>query len=176
MAEPTSNSRTAILVAIIGVLGVLGSALIANWEKIFPSSRGRESAAVSPREANVVLLGAPVPVEPKCGEVIAAPKDDNLLSLRWSKVEKASTYSVEVDCFGCGGRQWFSASGVPWHVRDGLGLRIPLYSSSIYKELRKEGGSALRWRVWGVDQDGKPGRKSDWCQIAFTGGQAAVRP
>lgn len=31
-----SNNRTQIIVAIIGVIGVLGAALIGNWDKIFP--------------------------------------------------------------------------------------------------------------------------------------------
>jgi hypothetical protein len=35
MAGDKQTSRTQIIVAIIGLLGVLGGAMIANWDKIF---------------------------------------------------------------------------------------------------------------------------------------------
>jgi hypothetical protein len=114
-------------------------------------------------------LPAPSPLQPVCGTVIPAPTDGRFLAFRWSKVENASTYTVEVDCFGCNGRQWFSFSGAPWHVRPGLGLRTPLYSSDLYAKLREASGTAIRWRVWAVGQSGLPGDQSPWYQVAFVG-------
>ena len=87
----------------------------------------------------------------------------------WESVPEASNYTVEVDCFGCTTKTWFSQSGVPWHVREGLGFRSPIYSSQIHVEMAKSGGLAFRWRVWTVNAEGKPGAKSAWCQFAFAG-------
>jgi hypothetical protein len=42
-----SNTRTAILVAVIGLVGVLASALIANWDKIFSRQSGSASSSNS---------------------------------------------------------------------------------------------------------------------------------
>jgi len=82
-------------------------------------------------------------------------------------------FKTEVDCFGCSeyGRTWHSlAAGAPWHVKTGLGLRTPVYSSDVHVKLRAAGGLAMRWRVWAVAHDGMPGTKSKWCKLAFSGG------
>lgn len=114
-------------------------------------------------------LPAPVPQEPPCGTTIPWPPEDHFFILSWASVGGASTYTVEADCFGCSKRDWYSLSGTPWHVRSGLGLRTPIYSSKIHVQLRNAGGMALRWRVWAVDPDGQEGEKSRWCQVAFAG-------
>ena len=114
-------------------------------------------------------LPAPIPLQPVCGTVIAAPAHGKLLAFIWSRVENASNYTVEVDCFGCNGRQWYSFSGIPWHLRLGLGLRTPRYTNLLYPQMREAGGTAMRWRVWAIDQSGRPGVKSPWCQVAFVG-------
>jgi hypothetical protein len=36
MADGKKISRTQIIVAIIGLIGALGGALIANWDKVYP--------------------------------------------------------------------------------------------------------------------------------------------
>jgi len=36
MADDKKNSRILIVVAVIGLTGTLGAALIANWDKFFP--------------------------------------------------------------------------------------------------------------------------------------------
>jgi hypothetical protein len=116
-------------------------------------------------------LPAPVAERPACDETIPWPPASHFFILGWRPVERASTYTVEVDCFGCEqfGRQWHSLGGVPWHVRPGVGLRTPIYSSTILNELREQGGLALRWRVWAVDEDGREGKKSPWCKVTFSG-------
>ena len=115
-------------------------------------------------------LPTPVPKEPACGSTIPWPRDDYFFILSWAPVEGASTYTVEADCFGCSRKDWYSFGGAPWHIRSGLGLRSPIYSSQIHVQLRQAGGRALRWRVWAVDHDGREGQKSGWCQLAFSGG------
>ena len=122
------------------------------------------------------ILAAPAPVEPACGSVIPA---DQPMALVWRPVDGASTYSVEMDCLGCEGSQsgWSSQSGSPWHVRQHLGLRSPIYNTSdIHPRIRQSRARAVRWRVWAVDPDGRDGEKSAWCQIAFVGSPPRPRP
>lgn len=128
----------------------------------------RERAGASQR-TTATTLPAPVPRGPACGSTIPRPREDQFFILSWAGIEGASNYSVEVDCLGCSGRDWYSSRGSPWHVQTALGLRSPIYSSKIHVQLRQQGGLALRWRVWGVDHDGKEGQKSNWCQVAFSG-------
>lgn len=76
----------------------------------------------------------------------------------WGPVDGASTYNVEVDCFGCGEypSDWYSPSGTPWHVKRGLGMRplgSPIYSSDV-REITALARPA-------VDSDGREGKKSD---------------
>ena len=37
MNEDSKSAKTQVLIAVISVLGVLGAALIANWDRVFPS-------------------------------------------------------------------------------------------------------------------------------------------
>lgn len=137
-----------------------------------PSTPSEAAAPATPKEppGKSAALAAPVPQGPVCGTTIAWPREDHFFILSWTAVKEASTYNVEVDCFGCSGRDWYSFGGSPWHVQTGLGLRTPIYSSNIHVQLRNAGGRALRWRVWAVDPNGQEGEKSSWCQIAFAGG------
>lgn len=121
------------------------------------------------------LLAAPIPEHPTCGNVIKTPPDTEFLIMNWAPIDGASTYTVEVDCFGCGQypNSWYSLSGNPWHIKPGLGRRTlgnPIYSSKIHVMLREAGGTSIRWRVWAVDSEGRKGHRSNWCQLAFYGG------
>lgn len=51
MARGTDNSRTQILIAIIGLAGVILAAVIANWDKIFPGAAPPEAAATANQAA-----------------------------------------------------------------------------------------------------------------------------
>lgn len=129
-----------------------------------------DSVAVSESagEAAASALPAPVTTRPGCGTTIPWPEHG--LGFAWQRVEGASTYTVEVDCFGCRAQDaWFSASGDPWHIRENLGFRSPIYTSRIDEAVSTEGGRAIRWRVWAVGHDGVEGHKSEWCQLAFSG-------
>ena len=109
---------------------------------------------------------APVIVQPQCGAVSTWPEGP--VALAWRAVSAAATYTVEIDCMNCGNRPdpWVSQSGTPWHIRSGLST--PMYSADIIATLRREGGRAMRWRVWGVDTRGREGPKTDWCVTAFS--------
>src|SRR5262249_41741331 len=166
-------SRTQLLIAALTVVGGLGTAVIANWDKLFPRPPAPQPSPASPSPAPSVTppetMAAPRPSQPPCGTTIAWPAKDHLLVLGWEPVNGASTYTVEADCFGCSGGNWSSQGGATWHMREGLGLRSPIYSSTLHVDLHNAGGQALRWRVWAIDQDGRQGRKSPWCQVAFSG-------
>ena len=169
-----------LITAIAGLLVVLNQVGVLESEPperavTTTNSEGKKqqtnAALQSPKGKDfaVNIPPAPFPRKPECGSVIAWPEHG--LILNWKRVTGASTYTVEVDCFGCGEpRTWFSLSGTPWHIRPGLGLRSPIYSSDINKKLREAGGLAMRWRVWAVDSNGVDGDRSRWCQLAFAGG------
>ena len=122
-------------------------------------------------------LPAPITSSPACDSTIPMPEEGKSLTFAWERVEGASTYNVEVDCFGCdSSRVWYSQQfGEPWHVRTTLGLRSPIYSSKeVLALFRRNGGMAIRWRVWAVDHSGIEGAKSAWCQVAFSGGRRRI--
>ena len=72
------------------------------------------------------------------------------------------------DCLNCGNRldPWVSQSGTPWQVT--RGLRSPSYSFDVLGTVQREGGRAMRWRVWAVDRIEGEGPKSDWCVTTFS--------
>ena len=122
-----------------------------------------------PSAEAVAVLPAPSPTSPVCGTTIEWREVEAGFS--WDRVENASTYTVEVDWFRCRAVDgWFTEAGQPWHIREGRGLRSPIYSSdTVPRLLYEQGGLAIRWRVWAVGQEGDAGTKSEWCQIAFFG-------
>ncbi len=116
---------------------------------------------------------APIPLETSCDSVNPFPDTDRFFIFNWRPVAGASSYTVEVDCFGCGQEgRWYSTGGTAWHVRSGLGFRTgqnPIYSSRVHEDWRATGGTGLRWRVWAVDEEDRPGAKSPWCPFSFFG-------
>lgn len=52
MEEKKNDSRVAILVALIGLCGVLGAALITSWDKIFPPANPGSGGNTSPDSGN----------------------------------------------------------------------------------------------------------------------------
>jgi hypothetical protein len=160
-----NNQRT---IGFIG--GGLAAAAGLAWQVFVFLDERRDDGA--PQRDEAALL-APVPLEPPCDSVVAWPGEDIFLIYRWRPVAGASSYTVEVDCFGCGrAGSWYSSGGTPWHVRTGLGFRTPsnpIYSSSVHVDWRAAGGTGLRWRVWAVDDADRGGAKSPWCSLSFSG-------
>ena len=117
-------------------------------------------------ENNADLLPAPVIVQPLCGQPAVWPAGP--VTLAWRALASASTYTVEIDCMNCGNRldPWASQSGMPWHIRSGLAS--PPYVTDAVATLRNEGGRAMRWRVWGIDRQGREGTRTDWCVTSFS--------
>lgn len=109
---------------------------------------------------------APVITSPVCGAVSAWPSAP--VTLAWRAVDQEATYTIEIDCLNCGNHMdpWVSQSGTPWQVA--TGLRSPSYSIDVTSTVRREGGRAMRWRVWAVDRAGGQGAKTDWCVTMYS--------
>jgi len=160
-----NNQRT---VGFVG--GGIAAAAGLAWQVYVYLAEDRDSD--EPQQVEAALL-APVPLEPRCDSVIEWPGERAFLMYSWRAVVGASSYTVEVDCYGCGqAGRWYSSEGTPWHVRTGLGFRTPknpIYSSSVHVDWRAAGGTGLRWRVWAVDEADRGGAKSPWCAFSFSG-------
>jgi len=117
-------------------------------------------------ESTAGALAAPGISRAQCGVTMKWPVAP--LTLAWQAVNRAATYTVEVDCENCGNTRevWFSQSGTPWHLRSGVPALQ--YVTDIVAMLRRDGGRTLRWRVWAVDARGSEGTKADWCVIGFS--------
>ena len=122
-------------------------------------------SGMSVTQPGSISATAPVVTAPACGGVIRWPTEPFTLS--WTPVTGASTYTIEVDCENCGHHlfPWVSQSGTPWQLTSGL--QNPAYSIDVGATVKREGGKAIRWRVWAVDRDGTEGTKSDWCVTGF---------
>lgn len=77
--------------------------------------------------------------------------------LRWLPVRGAASYSVEV--------QYCQRVGCATNVRT-LRLKEKLRSTEYVFDF--VGAQPGRWRVWPVDTNGKPGRKSQWWEFRYT--------
>jgi hypothetical protein len=118
-------------------------------------------------QPGAMTMSAPAVTAPACGGVSRWPTEPVVLS--WTPMSGAATYTVEIDCENCSHDLfpwvWVSQSGTPWKVT--RGLQSPTYSIDVVATVRREGGKAMRWRVWAVDRDGTEGTKSDWCVTGF---------
>lgn len=104
---------------------------------------------------------------------LVAPHDQAVLTnhprtvrFAWSRVPGAASYSIEIDCYGCCGRdRWCSDA-------QGMGHIVPNLTAIAYT-FNFWGDEKGRWRVWAVDGRSRPGPKTAWSGFAF---QAARQP
>lgn len=163
----TVKALAALLTAMGGLLvGLQSVGLLDGDETLPPDSVGAETG---PTE----VLSAPNPVHPVCGSVLNVRES---LTFRWTPVEDASTYTVEVDCYRCrgDGDEWYSLTGEPWYERTGLGIRTPdrprwSGAEELFRRVRQADGLMIRWRAWAVGHQGSGGEPSEWCQHGLTG-------
>ena len=66
-----------IWVAIIGLLGVLGTALFANWDRIFPTSGAEDSASNSASTPSATENAEPPPTGSKVSSFLGHWKNEN---------------------------------------------------------------------------------------------------
>ncbi|OKY74696.1 MAG: hypothetical protein BM485_12720 [Desulfobulbaceae bacterium DB1] len=176
--ESSMNDKKSFRATLPGILTGFAAVITAIGTIIAIFYQGGVDGEKAEKEFGI--LAAPIPEHPACGSVVRSIADTEYLVLNWLPVDGASTYTVEVDCFGCGQYpdKWHSQSGTPWHIKPGMGRRTPqnpIYSSKVHMKLHQAGGTSLRWRVWAVDAEGRDGKKSAWCQLAFTGSFPSVR-
>src|SRR5687767_7052010 len=62
MARGTDSGRTQIIIAAIGLTGVIAAAMIANWDKIFPGDPPPAAPVVAGQAQPAAVPGA-VPVD-----------------------------------------------------------------------------------------------------------------
>jgi hypothetical protein len=81
MPEPSTNHRVAITIAVIGVLGTLGAALIGNWDKIFssesPTSTRPRPTQSHPQPSAITQSPAPTPT------TVLRSTQDQVIGYNW---------------------------------------------------------------------------------------------
>lgn len=77
MSESPSNHRVAIAIALIGVLGTLGAALIGNWDKIFPPRRPVAVGARPAQQPEITRPPAPTPT------TVLRSEQDQVVGYKW---------------------------------------------------------------------------------------------
>lgn len=133
-------------------------------------------AACSQRHARVTRAGnlaAPALVAPRNRVVFT--NDPRTVRFAWLRVPQAASYGIEIDCYGCCGRdRWCSDA-------QGMGYIVPKLTAIAYT-FTFWGDQEGRWRVWAVDARSRPGIKSEWSGFAFraarqeTSGTDAKKP
>lgn len=104
-------------------------------------------------------LSAPVQLSPADGSTFGHyPRST---TLRWSPVEGAATYTVEIDCYNCCVTdRWCTDMGRVWSI-------VPGISSTNYT-FDFVGKQPGRWMVWAVKANGEEGPKSGWWTFEYT--------
>jgi len=121
-----------------------------NYTDVYTFVRGAQAAGPLP---------APMQISPTNGSVFS--NFPRRTTLRWRPVRGAASYTVEIDCRDCcQAGKWCTEVGREWKVVPGL--RTPIYTFDFV------GAQSGRWRVWAVDEDGRPGVKSDWWEFRYT--------
>lgn len=119
--------------------------------------------------AHHTRLGTTVPA-------LVAPRDQAVLTnhprtirFEWSRVPKAASYSIEIDCYGCCTRdRWCSETPDKSHI-------VPHIAAIAYT-YTFPGDHRGRWRVWAVNAKARPGAKSPWREFSFQAAPAQSSP
>src|SRR5215470_1166454 len=63
MGEDSKSARTQIIIAVIGLVGVLGTALITQWKDIFPQTP-KDNAGIAHQSTTPAQQTTPLPITP----------------------------------------------------------------------------------------------------------------
>jgi len=110
-----------------------------------------------------VNLGAPKQLSP--GSRTVFDHYPRRATLKWSPIEGAASYSVEVD-FCEGGRKNQSVCVNPQPLRITNNPPMSGIAGTTY-EFEFVGAQAGRWRVWALDKEGREGFKSPWRSFVY---------
>ena len=101
MSSEINGSKTQIIVAVLALIGVLGGALFANWDKLFNQNQGP-----TPKPTPVILEKSPTP------EInIGGLWRDTIIRGNASEVtQHGSTFTYTARGVACGGR-YFESTG-----------------------------------------------------------------
>lgn len=108
------------------------------------------------------LLKAPEQLSPEDGtELVHFPRTTELA---WKEVPGAASYAVEIDiCNGVGVPDVCKSPSPLYHMDMAPTSGI---EGTTYKFIAV-GAQPYRWRVWAIDRDGNPGRKSAWALFFY---------
>jgi hypothetical protein len=161
MAE--NGPKTTIVVALISVIGVLGAAVITNWDKVMPNSTPREqpSSRVKPPPQEPASVSIPKDVSRSQG--VTHPED--VLLGHWISTFENPLFSV-ID---------ISREGSEIHVRAYVNNRGPDKSGCVYDAILdgRRGvvarGKSVEWQLPTL-----PLPCANWVQKGFTGASLLV--
>ncbi len=79
----------------------------------------------------------------------------------WNPLPTAASYTVELDCFHCCGRdKWCTDMGSKWKIASDLHATTYTFDWV--------GAQPGRWRVWATDQEGHTTKKSAWTYFDYS--------
>jgi hypothetical protein len=139
--------------------------MIRSLCRVLPIALATACGSATITQPGSLSLSPPVLTGPACGDVSRWPTEP--ITLTWTVLNGAATYTIEIDCMNCGNYPdpWVSQAGTPWRIT--RAVPNPTYTFDVAATVKHEGGRAMRWRVWAVDRDGFEGAKSNWCVTVF---------
>jgi hypothetical protein len=84
------------------------------------------------------------------------------ITCAWNPVANAEFYKIEIDCLHC-------CDYGKWCNELGKSFTAPVkVEKATTYELQLIGQQSHRWRVWGVDVNGREGPKSAWWEVTYS--------
>jgi hypothetical protein len=152
----------------------VGTVSLTGSQRIFPDKNTTYTLTATNELGSVdatKIVYVQKPSEPTSSELISTPKQvspadgtvfDNSTSgvtLEWTAVSGASSYTVEIDAYDSSSGLWLSESAGS-QIISGIGT-----TSHSFEFPSQSPG---RWRVWAVGADGKESEKSSWWTFNHT--------
>ncbi len=138
---------------IVSLKMVSSKLITANYYTQFTDGSGRHNYVEEQMSFKPLVLSAPKQSSPKDGAVFSTyPRTT---ALKWDSVEGAASYSVEVQYYDPGSKQWVSYISK-------TGLTTNSYTFNFV------GAQPGHWRVWAVGVDGQVSPKSGWWTFRYT--------
>jgi hypothetical protein len=131
MGDLTGSHRTEILVATIGLVGVLGAALIGNWDKVFPPDGRTDGGAGASPAVPSSQPGAPA------ANAAISPSPPGTQNVYFFCAREAVSTESGAYHMGCSAIQAFA---VPWNGRSLEDDRVRSLNSDRFWEVVEKSG------------------------------------